>query len=180
MGCKNVKLLQSVSFLVLGFLLAFILLGRKPKIIEKPVIVRDTTIVVKVDTLVKWKEKIVYKPVEPEIIYIDTGKVDTFYRSGHGIALVEQKKNIMTVKAFAQDTALIYKFRNYNQNYRVVMTSQGVILYKDRWELHPFIGVGINNRFLPEFYFALMVPNGLTIGTNLSFDRYSVFIGRRF
>jgi hypothetical protein len=172
--------IKEVVFIVFGFLLAFIFFKREPKVIEKPVVVHDTTVVIKVDTLTKWKEKIIYKPSEPEIIYVDTGRVDTFYRSGHGIASIEQKKGVMTVKAFAQDTGLVYKFRNYNQNFRVVMTPKGVILYKDRWELHPFVAVGISNKLSLEFYFGLGVPSGYLFGTNVSFNRYSIFFGRRF
>ena len=102
-----------------------------------PVVVVDTTIItrteieVQTDTVVRWYEKIVYKQVEPKIIYVQKLQRDTvnhtdsvfieLVRHTDVMLKLDKKGTSLVVKAFNQNDSLVkeYIFDDVYSNFTV-------------------------------------------------------------
>lgn len=145
---KNIKVLD---IFYLGLLVVAFILGKscqKPKLpgVPETVTVVDTVLVAKPADTSKPKiiERIIYAPVTPVSVHINTEGVNSFLlENPRGITEIVKKGPYLTVNGYFRDTAVSYHYSLRHENFRVRLSYNTFLVDQPRLKIDKFIGVRI-------------------------------------
>lgn len=181
---------MSKTIFIIGIVVSILITVALMKWLTRPdtILVTDTLTVerysekVKHDTVIKWYEKVIYKEVEPEKIYVE--KIDSVFietiKYKDLILRVEKSRNKLSIFAVNLQDSLLkeYNFADVGQEWTATSVTGNVFLRSKRitwYGIEPYIFYSQND--LKDW---TLNKFGAGIRTGIVFNRLKFTVGAEF